>query len=205
MNTPFAHIACARRLSTAAVAFALTCMAFAASAATPTYTYSYVGNKFTTFSSSPSLYSPNAHVTLSLVFAAPLAANLNLQTMVPQSWTVSDTVNTFNSSAFVVGAGGRSTIFQFTTNAAGTLTGWDVEVRQDFQLNNADLVVSKRLPGFASDAGGYYLGTTEQYATTDNNSGSWTLSVSNPVPEASTGLMCAAGLLGLGAWLRRRV
>ena len=195
---------CLRPFRTAAVAALLTVSACMATAASPTYTYTYVGNNFTYFNTSPTLYASTAHVSMTMVFAAPLAANLDFQTLSPMSWSITDSVNHFSSTSFDTNSSGNVAVFDFSTNASGTLTGWDIRVSKSVGLSPSDSVSSRHSTTAALDMGDYYLGTTVQMADITNNSGKWTLSVNTPaVPEPTTLLMSAVGLACLAMRGRR--
>jgi hypothetical protein len=81
----------------------------------------YIGNDFTFFISA---YTSTDKVTASITLANPLADNLNLAPVTPLAFSLNDGVQTIsNRTAPII------TTFDFSTNATGEITEWDVGAR----------------------------------------------------------------------------
>jgi len=151
-----------------------------------TFTYTYTGNNFTSVISP---YTTSERLTGTFELSAALPANLDFanESSLVTSFTMSDGVQTLTSpGAFVE-------FFRFSTDSAGTITLWDVEV-----ANSSGTAPSMETLnfGFASSD----QGSLTNFVSGINNgaAGIWTVSSTTPVPEPGTLGMVFSSLLGLG-------
>ena len=102
----------------------------AAASAAGAETLVYTGANYATVSSGGTatpadMFTTADSLTGTLEFAAPLAANLTLATITPISFSFYDGVTTFTQ------ANATSAVFQFSTDGAGAVTEWIVNVAID--------------------------------------------------------------------------
>jgi hypothetical protein len=160
------------------------------SAANATAIIFYTGNDFTSFTRP---YTGNDKVTATLTLASPLGPSLNLASVTPVSFTLSDGRQTITQST----PGIIVEMFVFSTDAFGSPTDWNVEV------GSPDVIIgTKNIQDF-SDNGA----VTIVKGIVNNNPGTWApnTAATSPIPEPSTISVLAAGLLSLVfLWRRRR-
>ena len=153
-------------------------------------------------------------ITVSLTFASPLPANLNLETSnnggdALLSWTISDQNTTLSE-----GAGNYLDFAYFGTDASGKITGWAISALTNSTCNSNcwELGTYETAGGTAesnNDASDFFPdgdGGPDISAYNVYDSGTWTAASGAPEP-ATFGL----GGLGLaiaclvGAWRARRI
>jgi hypothetical protein len=116
--------------------------------AVPT-TYRYTGNPFTSVSG---VYTTSDFVTAMITLSVPLGANLVNANVTPTAFTLSDGMQTItNLTAF-------DTFIQFSTDASGTITFWNVLASSGFlnsigTSNDPPLVMDAALNGSPTDFG----------------------------------------------------
>ena len=169
----------------ARITIALACLFLLATGArADTFTYTYTGNNFTLVNSP---YTTSEMVMGTFELSAALPPNLNgNESSLVLSFTMSDGVQTLTSAeAFVE-------TFQFSTDSAGTITRWDVEVA--INAGNAPSIETFNFGVSSSD-----IGSLTNFISGRNSftPGIWTVSTT-PVPESGTLNMLFSGLLGLG-------
>jgi MYXO-CTERM domain-containing protein len=149
----------------------------------------YTGNDFTFFTAP---YSATDKVTASITLANPLGDNLNLTPVTPLAFSLSDGVQTITNAPTTT-----SSIFEFTTDATGTISGWEVTAEINVQQNE---VMTANNPISVIDEGLMF----PNLIAVVHDAGSWTTSVS-PVPAPPLSNLAALGVLGLAfLWRRRR-
>jgi PEP-CTERM motif len=151
----------------------------------------YTGNDFTSFNVP---YTSTDKVTASITLANPLGDNLNLAQVTPLAFSLSDDVRTI-SDATPSFAG----TFNFSTDATGMITEWDVEASRTF--GPADFISTQNTPGTIIDIA-VLIPVGLHMASVPDDPGIWTTTI----PEPSTVSVLGTGLLGLGllGWHRRQ-
>jgi MYXO-CTERM domain-containing protein len=164
------------------------------SAANANVILTYTGNDFNTFS--PTLGSPGQpytatdKVTASITLANPLGDNLNLKSEIPLAFSISDGQQTLANTT--PGIFFRSLSFEFSTNASGTIIGWNVYV---------DLDATNLIQTTGQLDAGNLVNPAE--ASIRDDPGTWTeTNVAVPAPPLSN--LAALGVLGLAFFWRRR-
>jgi MYXO-CTERM domain-containing protein len=153
----------------------------------------YTGNDFTFFIVP---YTSTDKVTASITLANPLGDNLNLAPVTPRVFSLSDGVRTLSEVDPSI-----SGIFEFSTNAAGMITEWDVEASRTG--GPANFIATQDVPGMIIDIA-VLIPVGSHMGSVLNDPGVWTAS-SAAVPEPPTVSVLGAGLLGLGLlWWHRR-
>lgn len=154
---------------------------------------SYTGNDFTSFTSP---YAGTDKVTATIILANPLGPALDLASIKPVSFTLSDGIQTITQST----PGVNNEIFVFSTNTFASPTDWKVEAFSP-DVIIATENVTNQIQDFSDNAT-----VTVVNGLVDNNPGTWRQPISEeppPVLEPSTLSILAAGLLSL-VFLRRR-
>jgi hypothetical protein len=191
--------------ATAAVALAFA-LAPVDSAGAATVTYTYTGQDFI---NSHDPFSSTDKVTGTITFAAPLGENLKLAPETPVSFTFTAGPETLTNLTY-----NPSSIFShfnFTTDAAGNLSGWDISVGLggggSFILEN----VQSSQPfgsniGDQASVGGNFKGDANfdpgEAFGLNRTAGTFTLQAA--VPEPSTWAMMILGFAGVGFMAYRR-
>jgi hypothetical protein len=182
----------------AALALALT-LPMASGARADTVTFTYTGKDFTN-AHDPFTLSEN--VTGTITFAAPLAANLNLSSVTPASFSFTAGPETLTNLTYNPSSGFSH--LDFTTDASGKITGWDITVA----LGGGGEFILRNEPGDMLDeafVGANFKGDanfdpSEAFA---RNSAAGQFAVA-AVPEPSTWAMMILGFCGLGFMAYRR-
>jgi MYXO-CTERM domain-containing protein len=156
---------------------------------------SYTGNVFTTFDAP---YTGTDKVTASITLAAPLADNLNLASVTPLAFSVSDGVQTITDKTAI-----GSTRFEFSTDSSGNIIDWSIDVATGGGnlITTLDLPASLMIP--PEDQGETVINSIVKTGNSFSP-GTWTSSAS-PVPAPPIGAGLGTGLLSVGLlWLWRR-
>ena len=150
--------------------------------------YKYTGNPYNIFATG--LYSSSNFVTVTIQLANPLPdglVNANLIGAV-QAFSFSDGVQTIANTT----PGAQLLFFNAIDTAGGTITGWNANVQiagGNFLINSID---------FLFDEGCHTTSSFCDSSARGTNIGTWML-----VPEPTTGLLLASGLLGLAMAMKR--
>jgi MYXO-CTERM domain-containing protein len=169
---------------------AITCLA-APSIGHANVILTYTGNDFTLLNGS---YTGTDKVTAAITLANPLGDNLNLAPVTPLAFRMSDGVQTIgsNNSPSLTG-------FDFTTNASGQITNWDVFV--GLKGDDANFIATTNCGGCSNGD----TGILDEFDSGENFSVGTFTETTSAVPEPPTVTVLGAGLLGLGLlWSRRR-
>jgi hypothetical protein len=150
------------------------------SAANANVILTYTGNDFTTLSppGPPSNYTATDKVTASITLANPLGDNLNLASVTPLAFSLNDGVQTItDASSLAVKE------FLFSTDSAGAITAWVVEVRPSAHpglINTTNAPFPNMIRDIA-EAANQFGGTFD--ALVEREPGKWTTSgVAAPTP-----------------------
>ena len=164
-----------------------------------TYTYTYTGNDFTSFSTinQSQVYSSNDSVSVEFTLSAPLADSLVNALITPASFNFSDGYQSITdaTSAF--------DWFEITTDADGNIAAWDVFAGND---NGEVNTTNEPAAGIVNDSGASETGVSDAVGQNDNSPGTWTESTADPIatPEPASLFLAATGLLGVAGVIRRR-
>jgi len=158
--------------------------------ASATAMYTYTGNDFTIVTSP---YTTSMSVTASMTLTNPIGPNQTNVDEVPNLIALSmfDGVQTINLSTPSV-----APIATFTTNSAGNITNWDVELPVSLQFH---IIYTENDSTLVQDAGQLFNGAA---GANSSQPGVWTL-VS--VPEPSSVVLLAVGLVAMAGARRRNV
>jgi len=152
----------------------------------------YSGNGFTVFTPR---YNSSDRVTATITLANPLGDNLNLASVTPLAFSISDGVQIIPNTFPAI-----TSVFQFTTDDNGDITAWFINVIQTQFID--DSIIAQNFSLAISDRGQL---NPQQSAMNTLAPGSWTVPSAAPVTEPPTVTVLGAGLLGLGlVWWRRR-
>jgi hypothetical protein len=180
--------------------------------------YTYSGNNFDTITDndppSGTNYSDSQSVTVT--FTTPsLLVNLNEETIVPTSFTISDGVTSFTETSAL-----DYVAFTLTTNASGNITYWDINTNeknystpswtvneQAHQLITAHTQNVTRDISSLNECISIRIDSTCDSVSIDrgevnNNPGQWNTNTVIPVPAAFW--LFGSGLLGLIGIARRK-
>jgi hypothetical protein len=160
--------------------------------------YTYAGNSFTAVSGE---YTTSDSVSGEFTLASSLAANMTIATITPDSFSFTDGIHSVTSENIGAGSG----IFAISTDSAGNIDSWAIQIV--FNDPTAIVIVSRNLPGVSSSPFldlGIDLAPNTSGSVTDDP-GIWTASaVTAPVPESSSLMLVATGIVGAAASIRRR-
>jgi hypothetical protein len=180
-----------------------------------TYTYAYIGNDFDTFSQigAPQLYNSANFVAGEFTLSAPLAANLNGFPLVsPLSFNFTDGIDTVTDSSPLSNT--FFDIFQFNTDANGSIVGWAALVAT--QIGNiAALVGTEHKPSGTIDFAETLNVQTQDCdvvscevlsGSVEDLPGVWTITTttSAATPEPAPLLLVVTGIVASAVAFRRR-
>ena len=184
-----------RLMKFAAAAVIAQAAIFAASSANAQLVYSYTGNDFTSVFAPGYTTSDKITGTLTLSSALPDSlATLTNEAALVTSYSFSDGVSSFNMPCCDTG---NQTIFDFTTDASGNITNWDVTLETN-DNHTGDLTTEGGVSAFDQSLTDGELGGSNNGAP-----GIWSVqSVTSPVPEPATWTLLLLGFGALGWRLR---
>jgi hypothetical protein len=170
-------------------------------------TFNYVGADFL---GAHDPFTTSENVTGSITFAAPLAANLtlnssfNISNVTPVAFSFTAGPETLTSASFSP----NFTTFQFSTDAAGNITAWDIVIGLggggQFILDNFTTGlgdVGDQVSVGANFVGDANYNPQEAFAL-NHVAGQFTIAAA--VPEPSTWAMMILGFVGVGFLTYRR-
>jgi hypothetical protein len=168
----------------------------AAASASANVVYDYTGNDYTSYAGS---YTGTENVTLSITLASTLGPNLTQAREDPLSFSFSDGVQTITDTT-----PGASISVLFSTDAAGSITHWDVYTQ--FYDSNArvydHIETNNSIGFFPYDYAVHGINPDDGSFGRSGVPGQWT--VASAVPEPSTWAMMVLGFAGLGFMAYRR-
>lgn len=170
--------------------------------------YTYTGTDFTleNMNNSPvnppgtisAPYSSTDHVYGELTFAAPLAGGLSDATVTPESFSLSDGVQTITNLT-----DNGSPWFMVSTDSSGDITSYVLDVTSD--VNPEDWIISQTIPANSSPAdNASYNDNGTVYSVLTNTNGSFAPAVS-ATPEPGSLALLGSGMAGLAFQVRRRM
>lgn len=166
-------------------------------------TYTYIGNSFTHFTTSPSPYSTANSVTGFFTMASPVAADLALADLTADVLSFSFTDGTINT---ITSAGGGRFYLLLSTDSGGTITAWDVRAFIGTPPTNSAIFTCKGSTvvngcrNFPDDES--YLNNGAITGYNISNPGTW--EVTSAVPEPTTLTLLSVILLSAIPALRRK-
>jgi hypothetical protein len=191
--------------ATAAIALAFA-LAPVDSARADMVTYNYVGADFL---GAHDPFTTNENLTGTITFAAPLAPNLTLSAAFPNnnvtpiSFSFTAGPETLTNLTYNPSPGFSS--FQFSTDAAGNITGWDIVIGLggggQINLDNYSGNVGDQVAVGAFFQGDANYDPSEAFAL-NRQAGEFTIAAA--VPEPSTWAMMILGFCGVGFMAYRR-
>ena len=165
----------------------------------------YTGNHYTqTFDTStiPGTYDTTMFVSATIELANDLGANFN-GAVTPLHFSAND-------GRFTITDLFPSSVFHFTTDAAGAITKWYLEVHESFGGVQGLIIQSAHDTAVLNAVRD--LGDISVFATgaddggiVGDSGGSWAVAPVAAVPEPSTFSLLVIGLVGLGFQLRKRI
>jgi hypothetical protein len=184
-----------RPMKLAAAAVIAQAALFAVSPASAQVVYKYTGNNFTNVFAPG--YTTSDKITGTLTLSSALPDSLSILTNeagLVTSYSFSDGVNSFVSPCCDTG---NQTVFDFTTDSSGNITGWTVTLETDDNLTG-DMTTQSGVSAFDQSLTGGVLG-----GSNDGSPGVWTLeSASSAVPEPASWMLLVMGFGALG-WRAR--
>jgi hypothetical protein len=190
----------------ATAAFALAFALAPVDSARADVVYNYVGADFT-HANLPFTTAENLTGTIS--FATPLAANLTLNpgstnsNVTPVAFSFTAGPETLTSAAF----NPNFTSFQFSTDAAGNITAWDIVIglggSGQINIDNYSSGIGRNV-GDQASVGAFFTGPKDPQNASGGNSLAGQFEIAAAVPEPSTWAMMIVGFCGLGFMSYRR-
>jgi hypothetical protein len=168
----------------------------AAASASANVVYDYTGNDYTSYAGT---YTGTEKVTLTITLASALGANITQVYADPLSFLISDGVQTITNTT-----PGVSFSALFSTNAAGTITNWDIYTQfYDAIARVYDHIESNNSIGFFPyDYAAHGVNPDDGSYGRSGVPGEWTVTAA--VPEPSTWAMMILGFGGVGFMAYRR-
>ena len=154
-------------------------------------TYTYVGNNYNDVTSP---YTTSMHVSMTIVLANPIGANLSNVTLSPTSFVVSNGVNSFTQ------ANGTGTFDSVDTDASGIPIHWAFSFTASANIFNT--VETYNLDGFQLDRGAGPGNSSFERGRFFNSPGTMTVSNQSTAPEPSS--LSLMALSGGALWMARR-
>jgi len=161
--------------------------------ATADVIYQYTGNPFTTVSAP---YTTNDFVSVSLTLAEPLSPGFDGSPPILKL-VMSDGVQTLTSSSNT-GDCPLTMCLRLLADGVGGIIGWSIYLATQSENASSSISTASGLPVilFADKASFYTLGVASGGGSNSDSPGTWTMTV---VPEPSTAMLSALGLLMVGA------
>ncbi len=173
--------------------------------ATATSILTYTGNPYTTIVDTNTIsgtYETTMFVSATIELASDLGANFDA-TVTPLHFSVND-------GRFTITDLFPSSLFHFTTDAAGAITKWYFEVHESFDSLQGLIIQSAHdlvVFGTVRDTGSILVFSTGEgdAGIVQDSGGRWVVGAVAAVPEPSALTLLVTGLVGLGFRLRKRI
>jgi PEP-CTERM motif len=196
-----------KRIGYVTAAFALAIALAPVDSARADVVYDYVGADFT-HANLPFTTAENLTGTIS--FATPLAANLTLNSgstnsnVTPVAFSFTAGPETLTSANF--NPSPNFTSFQFSTDAAGNITAWDIVIGLGGggQINIDNVTSGIGNVGDQASVGAFFTGPKDPSNASGGNNLAGEFTLAAAVPEPSTWAMMILGFCGLGFMTYRR-
>lgn len=163
--------------------------------------YTYTGNVFINYYPSSSNPFAGDSITGSFTVTEPLADNLALSTITPESFSFSAGPVTITNSTAISGG----IVFEVATNAAGVPDEWEIDLSSTNGFEGESLETINCCAGKEDQAATAELGTTAYQA--DGDPGTWSLESNlsaTPLPATLPLLVTGLGAFGLLGRRRKR-
>ena len=173
--------------------FGFTLALFLVSSARADAVYTYTGNAFDSFNGSFACPT-ECRIAGSFTLDQPLSANLTFVTLFPLSFSFTDGAITLTKSNSLPTLPSLLPLFmEFSTDATGAITSWDVRIQGKQSVGFRSLATSSDPFGPAEDITRSLRGDS---ALITNNPGTWSV-VTATTPEPTSMFLLVAGLVSL--------